>query len=114
MSHQHYRKVDQHELLILVLVAENPCLYLHEMYVNCGGNVSGSTVCPVLHKMGFTGKKCKPLLCNNNSIHSGHFMSLLLHLSALCELMRLEVMPEVTSENLDTNYGASHQCITGF
>ena len=68
--------------------------------------MSGSTVCPVLHKMGFTGKKCKPLLCNNNSIHSGHFMSLLLHLSALCELMRLEVMPEVTSENLDTNYGA--------
>lgn len=89
MSHQHYRKIDDHhELLILALVAENPCLYLHEICTlieeATGLNVSGSTVCRVLHKMGFTRKKVQTIAMQRSSTYRGHFMSLVLQFSPEC------------------------------
>ena len=56
------RKLDNlHELYIIALVHENPALYLHEICAKIveatGITVSGSTVCKVLHRNGFTRKK---------------------------------------------------------
>ena len=56
---------DQHELLIIGLVAENPCLYLNEVcqriYEATRTKVSGATVCRVLKRYGFTRKKARQM-----------------------------------------------------
>ena len=56
------RKLDNlHELYIICLLAENPSLYLKEVcqkiHATTGITVSGSTVCRVLRRNGFTRKK---------------------------------------------------------
>ena len=56
------RKLDElHELFIIGLIAENPGLYLYEICQRIneatGVEVSGSTVCRVLQRNGFTRKK---------------------------------------------------------
>ena len=52
---------DHHELLILGLIIEKPSLYLkelcYEIYQATGVSVSGTTVCRVLRRNGFTRKK---------------------------------------------------------
>ena len=55
------RKLDaHHELLLIVLINENPCMYLHEMCQEIeeatGLQVAGSTVCRVLRKNGYIRK----------------------------------------------------------
>ena len=58
-----HRKLDEHEFLLITIVMENPCLHLHEMcsqiFHTTGVQVSGSTVCRVLQRNGFTRKKIK-------------------------------------------------------
>ena len=56
------RKLDtHHELFIIALIMENPCIYLNEMcaYIEeaTGQKVSGSTVCRILRRNGFSRKK---------------------------------------------------------
>ncbi len=56
------RKLDEHhELLIIGLISENPCLYLRELrqliFDATGVRTSGPTVCRVLRRNGFTRKK---------------------------------------------------------
>ena len=56
------RKLDgHHELFIIATIHENPSLYLHQIcqaiYDATGVMVSGSTVCRVLQRNGFTRKK---------------------------------------------------------
>ena len=60
------RKLDEHhELLIMALVYENPCLYLrelcHAIHEATGVIVSGSTVCRTLRRIGFTRKKVQQI-----------------------------------------------------
>ena len=54
---------DQHELLIIGLISENPCLYLseicHGIYEATRVKVSGATVCRILKRYGFTRKKAR-------------------------------------------------------
>ena len=54
---------DQHELLIIGLISENPCLYLSEIclgiYEATRAKVSGATVCRILKRYGFTRKKAR-------------------------------------------------------
>ena len=56
---------DHHELLIIALLIENPCLYLHEIceLIKEASNleVSASTVCRIIHKNGFTRKKVQTI-----------------------------------------------------
>ena len=57
----HRKLDDHHEFLLIAIVMENPCLHLHEMCSQIlhttGVQVSGSTVCHVLQRNGFTRKK---------------------------------------------------------
>ena len=74
------RKLDNlHELYIIALVHENPALYLHEicaMIVEATGiTVSGSTVCKVLHRNGFTRKKLVKVAMQRSTEHRGAFMA---------------------------------------
>lgn len=60
------RKLDgHHELLIMGMVHENPCLYLREIcqaiYEATRVVVSGSTVCRVLHRLGYSRKKVQQI-----------------------------------------------------
>ena len=61
-SRLHTRKLDEHhELLIIAIVMENPCVYLRELCQRIEDatnvRVSGSTVCRILRKNGYTRKK---------------------------------------------------------
>ena len=60
------RKLDCfHELLIIALVAENPCMSLHEICMQIeeatGLVVAGSTVCRVLKRNGYTRKRVRTI-----------------------------------------------------
>ena len=54
---------DQHELLNIGLILENPCLYLNEIcfriYETTGTRVSAATVCRILKRYGFMRKKAR-------------------------------------------------------
>ena len=74
------RKLDNlHELYIIALVHENPALYLHEICAKIveatGITVSGSTVCKVLHRNGFTRKKLVKVATQRSTEHRGAFMA---------------------------------------
>ena len=61
-SRLHARKLDEHhELLIIAIVMENPWVYLREVYQRIEEathtRVSGSAVCRILRKNGYTRKK---------------------------------------------------------
>ena len=70
---------------MIALVTENPCLYLYEICTlieeATGLKVFGSTVCRILHKMGFTRKKVQTKAMQLSSICRCHFMSLVLQFS---------------------------------
>ena len=60
-SRLHARKLDEHhELLIIAIVMENPCVYLREVCQRIEEathtRVSGSTVCRILRRNGYTKK----------------------------------------------------------
>ena len=63
---------DHHELLVIALLMENPCLYLYEIceLIEKATNlkVSGSTVCRVLHRNGLTRKKVQTI-AKQRSLH---------------------------------------------
>ena len=74
------RKLDNfHELYIIALVHGNPALYLHEICAKIveatGITVSGSTVCKVLHRNGFTRKKLVKVATQRSTEHRGAFMA---------------------------------------
>ena len=80
------RKLDNlHELYIIALVHENPALYLHEICAKIveatGITVSGSTVCKVLHRNGFTRKKLVKVATQRSTEHRGTFMANILQYS---------------------------------
>ena len=56
---------NHHEIFIMAVIHENPCLYLREIcqaiYKVTGVTVSGSTVCRVLRRNGFTRKKVQQI-----------------------------------------------------
>lgn len=65
-SQEGLRKLDDHhELFIIGMIHENPCLYLSEICQAIkdatGVIVSGSTVCRILRKNGFTRKKAQQI-----------------------------------------------------
>ena len=77
---------DHHELLILGLIADNPCLYLRELseMIFSATNVraSGSTICRVLQKNKFTRKKALQVAKQRCLEHRALFMARVLHYSS--------------------------------
>lgn len=61
LRRQHRKLDDCHELLVMGIVLNNPCIYLREVCIiikeSTGVQVSGATVCRVLRRNGFTRKK---------------------------------------------------------
>ena len=86
MSRPDYRKLDDlHEIYILGLVMENPGLYLIEICQKIceatGVTVSGSTVCRVLRRNGYTRKKIRQVAKQRSEILRGLFMAEVLQYS---------------------------------
>lgn len=77
---------DHHELLLIALVMENPCLYLHEMChqmnLLTGHQVSGSTVCRILRRNGLTRKKVQIAAKQRSVEYRAYFMSQALQFSS--------------------------------
>ena len=74
------RKLDSlHELYIIGLIHENPASYLHEIcskiFEVTGVTVSGSTICKVLHKNGYSWKKLVKVALQKSTEHRGAFMA---------------------------------------
>ncbi len=74
------RKLDGHlALLIMSMVHENPCLYLSEIcqaiYAATQVVVSGSTVCRVLRRIGFTRKKVQQIAKQRSLEFRSEFMA---------------------------------------
>lgn len=73
---------DHHELLILALVAENPCLYLREICALLKEattvEISEPTVCRVLHRNGFTRKKVQTIAKQRSVDYRGQFIATML------------------------------------
>ena len=81
------RKLDEHhELLILGLVADNPCLYLRELsqliFDATGVRTSESTVCRVLRRNGFTRKKVQQVAKQRCVQYRALFMARVLNFSS--------------------------------
>ena len=81
------RKLDDlHELLIIGLVAENPCIYLSEIcqviYEATFVKVSGSTVCRVLQRNGFSRKKVRQVAKQRCVVFRAAFLSQALQFSS--------------------------------
>jgi len=70
---------DHHELLILGLVVDNPCLYLRELSKlildATGVRVSGPTVCRALRRNGFTRKKVQQVAKQRCTEYRAMFMA---------------------------------------
>lgn len=79
---EHCKLDDHHELLLITLVAENPCLYFQEMCQKIetatGVKVSGSTVCRVLQKNRFTRKKVQTVAKQRSAEFRGYYMAQIL------------------------------------
>ena len=77
---------DHHELLILGLVADNPCLYLRELsqmiFTATNVRVSGSTICRALKKNGFTRKKAQQVARQRCIEYRAMFMARVLQYSS--------------------------------
>lgn len=76
----HCRKLDNlHELYIIGLIHENPAVYLCEICSRIkevtGITVSGSTVCKLLHKNGFSRKKLVKVAIQRSVGYRGAFMA---------------------------------------
>ena len=74
------RKIDyHHELYIIALIHENPAIYLREVCAKIaeatGVSVSGTTVCKILHKNGFSRKKLTKIALQRSIDHRGAFMA---------------------------------------
>ena len=82
LRRQHRKLDDCHELLIMGIVLNNPCIYLREVCTiikeSTGIQVSGATVCRVLKRNGFTRKKVQHVAkqrCAWRIVHSlGHVL----------------------------------------
>ena len=75
----HDRKLDEHhELLIIAIVMENPCVYLREVSQRIEEathtRFSGSTVCRILRKNGYTRKKIQQVARQKNAEYRAAFM----------------------------------------
>ena len=93
------RRLDEyHELLLIAMVMENPCMYLQEMCnqieLVTGVQVSGATVCRVLRKNGFTKNKIQIVARQRSVEYRAYFMAQVL------QLIRQETMPEITFAGL--------------
>ena len=64
---------------IIGLIHENPASYLHEicskMFEVIGVTLSGSTICKVLHKNGYSRKKLVKVTLQRSTEHRGAFMA---------------------------------------
>lgn len=74
------RKLDQyHELFILCMISENPGLYLAEICQQIQNStnvsVSGSTVCRLLHRNGYSRKKIVQVAKQRRLEYRGAFMA---------------------------------------
>ena len=76
----HARKLDEHhELLIIAMVMENPCVYLREVCQRIEEathvRVSGSTICRILRKNGYTRKKVQQVARQRSVEYRAAFMA---------------------------------------
>jgi len=75
-----------HELLIMGLLMQNSCLYLHEIrdYIEkvSGLRVAGSTICRTLQRNGYTRKKVQAIARERSSCYRGIFRANISHLTA--------------------------------
>ncbi|MDD9817424.1 MAG: IS630 family transposase [Gammaproteobacteria bacterium] len=83
------RKLDEHhELLILVAVSSNPSLYLQELCelvrTATGVSVSGSTVCRLLRRNGFTRKKVQQVAKQRCTDYRAAYMAHILQFPKEC------------------------------
>ena len=74
------RKLDEHhELLIIAIVIENPCVYLREVCQRIEEathtRISGSTVCRILRKNGYTRKKIQQIARQRSVEYRAAFMA---------------------------------------
>ena len=79
-SRPHTRKVDDHhELLTTAIVIENPCMYLGEICQRIkeatGAQVSGSSVCRILQRNGYTRKKVQQVARQRSVDYRAAFMA---------------------------------------
>ena len=79
-SRLHVRKLDEHhELLIIAIVMENPCMYLREICQRIEEathtRVSGSTVSRILRKNGYTRKKIQQVARQRSVEYRAAFMA---------------------------------------
>lgn len=76
----HSRTIDNlHELYIIALIHQNPAVYLHEICSQIkqatGTVVSGSSVCKILHRNGFSRKKLVKVALQRSLEYRGAFMA---------------------------------------
>jgi len=75
-----------HELLIMGLLMQNSCLYLHEIrdYIEkvSGVHVAGSKICRTLQRNGYTRKKVQAIARERSSCYRGIFRANIFHLTA--------------------------------
>ena len=120
-SRECLRKLDHHhELLIMVIVCENPCLYLREIcqliYETTSVVVSGSIVCRTLQRLGYTRKKVQQIARQRCQGFRGAFWPKYCNFLgiSLCELTKLVVIYALISDSLVIHYLVSHHNIHNF
>ena len=81
------RKLNAHyELLIIGMLMQNPCMYLHEICNRIeevsGLHVAGSTVCRTLQRNGYTRKKVQAIALEWSTQYRGIYQANISHLTA--------------------------------